>query len=65
MIERGNDWYDEKCQCGHERADHHVSWFRGGAVLVEECEFFGSNEMGGKDEEGNDHCNVFRKLNPT
>jgi hypothetical protein len=26
--------------CGHAAADHHTSWFPGGAVLIEECEYW-------------------------
>lgn len=29
---------DVPCRCGHPVSDHHVSWFPGGSMLVEECE---------------------------
>lgn len=52
------------CECGHFELDHHISWFRNGYKLVEECEFFGSNETGGlewKDATWSEHCQKFRK----
>lgn len=53
------------CECGHYEADHHISWFRGGGKLVEECEYWGHNEWGGYEytAEGKwkDHCQRFRK----
>lgn len=52
------------CECGHYEEDHHISWFRNGYKLVEECEFFGSNETGGlewKDATWSDHCQKFRR----
>lgn len=52
------------CICSHSWEDHHL-----GIVLrqeyidetheyyiPEECEFYGCNEMSGKDAEGNEHC---------
>lgn len=56
---------DEMCVCGHELVDHHRSWFPGGGLLTEECEYFGFNETGGemKNEEGHwvDHCMKFKR----
>jgi hypothetical protein len=26
------------CVCGHTAGEHHVSWFPGGAIIIEECE---------------------------
>lgn len=55
------------CKCGHSWEDHHL-----GIVMNEdfynqthegyvpqECEFFGFNEMGGLDIEGNEHCSRY------
>lgn len=60
--------YDEKmawlCECGHTLEDHHVSWFRGGGMLAEECEYFGTNETGGceyVDGRWVEHCQRFRR----
>lgn len=55
----------ELCVCGHEALDHHRSWFPGGGLFVEECEYFGSNIHGGamQDEKTGrwvDHCQKFR-----
>lgn len=47
------------CICGHKEEDHHISYFPGGGKLVEECEYYGSNELGGLDSEGNFHCMQF------
>lgn len=55
--------HDTLCVCGHELQDHHVSWFRSGYQLIEECEYFGSNETGGAefvDGKWVDHCMKFR-----
>ena len=56
------------CVCGHTWEEHHL-----GVVLNEEyykvtleayvpqeCEFFGSNERGSLDAEGNPHCHSYR-----
>ncbi len=55
------------CVCGHVAEDHHRSWFRNGYELIEECEYYGSNETGGamQNDEGRwvDHCQKF-KLDP-
>jgi len=58
------------CVCGHSWEDHHLSCvMRAEAVetdggpegyVPEECEFYGSNEMGGLDAEGNPHCGRYR-----
>ena len=32
---------DTICTCGHTAEYHHRSWFRGGGVWIDECEFFG------------------------
>jgi hypothetical protein len=56
------------CVCGHSWEDHHLGmvlnqdYFEqtGEAYIAQECEFYGSNEMGGLDEEGNDHCHGYR-----
>lgn len=50
---------DMMCTCGHPLEEHHISFFPGGGALVEECEYYGSNEYGGKDENGNEHCETF------
>jgi hypothetical protein len=42
------------CHCGHEYEDHHNSGLVEGIAGV--CEFFGCNEEGGLDENGNIHC---------
>jgi hypothetical protein len=48
--------YEVLCVCGHTLEDHHLSHFAhaGGAVIAEECEFYGFNEFGGmiQDENG-------------
>jgi len=49
------------CKCGHSWEDHHVSYFANGYVLIEECEFYGCNEMGGYGPDGEDHCHHFEK----
>lgn len=54
------------CICGHIVLEHHRSWFPGGSVLIEECEYYGSNEHGGAkfvDGKWIDHCQKFRKPN--
>lgn len=55
------------CECGHSAEDHHVSWWRGGGRLIEECEYYGWNEHGGMviDEAADmwvDHCHRFRRV---
>jgi hypothetical protein len=59
-----------RCVCGHSWEDHHLGVVcRPGAeetsggkewYVPQECEFFGSNEMGGLDADGNDHCFGYR-----
>lgn len=51
------------CVCGHSAADHHVSWFRGGGMLIEECEAYGYNETGGMewvDGKWVEHCQRYQ-----
>lgn len=61
------------CVCGHFAEDHHRSWFGTGSelpgvILVDECEWYGSNETGGMmmmmDGKWIDHCHLFRKAQP-
>lgn len=59
------------CVCGHEADDHHggialneeymeyCGKWNGNYRIPEECEYYGFNEDGGKDEEGNDHCHNY------
>ena len=46
--------YSGMCHCGHPYDDHHNSGIVKGIAGV--CEFFGCNEEGGLDENGNIHC---------
>lgn len=55
--------YSGACMCGHSYEDHHLVMVLNpeacavlGPYLPEECEFFGSNEDGGLDENGAEHC---------
>lgn len=54
--------YSGICMCGHSYLDHHLGmvlnpdYVAVGEYLPEECEFFGSNEFGGVDDEGKEHC---------
>ena len=58
------------CVCGHSWEDHHLNMVaRLGAeettggpewYIPGECEFYGSNEDGGLDGEGKDHCFGYR-----
>ena len=59
------------CQCSHSWEDHHLGMvmnpemldvYNGGkeAYVPGECEYFGCNEMGGLDADGNDHCHRYR-----
>ena len=56
------------CQCGHSWEDHHLGmvlnkeywegtheWY-----VPQECEYYGCNEEGGLDEDGNDHCSGYK-----
>jgi hypothetical protein len=52
--------------CGHRYEDHHLGMVLNpeayavmGPHLPEECEFFGSNEDGGLDENGDEHCHRY------
>lgn len=64
--------YSRICACGHPAGDHHISYFAGGGVLVEECEFYGWNEAGGMmpddlDSDADewkwvDHCQRFKPI---
>lgn len=51
------------CICGHAFDRHHLGIIANteayeimGPYLAQECEAFGFNEMGGLDEDGNEHC---------
>lgn len=52
------------CVCGHRWDDHHLQLvqnkayidFTREAFVPEACEFYGTDEMGGLDSEGNAHC---------
>ena len=56
------------CICGHSWEDHHLGCVMNAdyaeatkeSYVPGECEFFGSNEDGGLDAEGNDHCFGYR-----
>ena len=56
------------CICSHSWEDHHLGVVlrdnntTGGpeAYVPQECEFYGSNEDGGLDEDGNEHCFGYR-----
>lgn len=56
------------CICGHDWTEHHLGvimnedYFEatGESYLPEECEAYGSNEMGGLDSEGNNHCQRYK-----
>lgn len=55
--------YFGTCLCGHSYEDHHLGMVLNpealaimGPYLQGECEFFGWNESGGFDENGNPHC---------
>jgi hypothetical protein len=65
--------YSGVCKCGHSWKDHHLGVVMnedyltatGEAYLPQECEFYGWNESGGLDKDGNDHChNYIDKDNP-
>lgn len=55
------------CKCGHSWEDHHLGVVLNQeyaeqtkeAYLPEECEYFGFNEMGGLNTDGNDHCHRY------
>lgn len=56
------------CICGHSWEDHHLGMVlrieyvdaTHEGYIPQECCFFGSNEDGGLDAEGNDHCFGYR-----
>jgi len=56
------------CKCGHKWEDHHLCVVMntdfleatGESYVPQECEFYGFNETGGLDNEGNDHCRYYR-----
>ena len=55
------------CTCGHAWSDHHLGCVANQDYLdqtkenyvPQECEYWGFNEMGGKDREGKDHCHRY------
>lgn len=57
------------CVCGHSWREHHLGMvMRTEAIqtdggpeyyIPQECEFFGCNEDGGKDADGNEHCDGY------
>jgi hypothetical protein len=55
------------CVCGHSWKDHHLGCVlnpdyikaTGEAYIPGECEFYGWNETGGLDAEGNLHCGSY------
>jgi hypothetical protein len=57
------------CVCGHGWQEHHLGMVvRPEAIetddgpeayIPQECEHFGSNEMGGLDADGNPHCSAY------
>ena len=63
------------CKCGHSWEDHHLGVIMNDAVWTElkktnpehppyvpqECEYYGCNEDGGMDEEGNPHCGGYEE----
>ena len=60
------------CKCGHSYEDHHLGVIMNEDTLdklpkdhppylPQECEHFGSNEMGGRDLEGNYHCDQYEE----
>lgn len=62
MIDKEEE--EEICICSHAKEDHHISWIRGGYELVEECEYYGSNETGGMIQIGGKwigHCQHYKK----
>ena len=59
LFDNTVDFYSKVCRCGHLAEDHHISYFTGGGVLIEECEAYGSNESGGLGPGGEEHCWLF------
>ena len=56
------------CVCGHSWDEHHLgivanrkySEATKEGYVPQECEHYGSNEMGGLDAEGEPHCDSYR-----
>ena len=56
------------CVCGHSWDKHHLGIVMNKehfeatkeGYVPQECEFYGHNEDGGKDAEGNEHCWGYR-----
>lgn len=62
--------YSGICLCSHSYEDHHLGIILNpdalkvmGPYLPQECEFFGSNEDGGLDENGQSHCHHYVDVN--
>lgn len=58
--------YSGTCKCGHSWQDHHLGIVANieaakiiGDYLPQECEYYGCNEDGGLDKEGNPHCSRY------
>ena len=58
--------YSGTCLCGHSYEDHHLGMIANpeaykimGAYLPQECLYFGCNETGGLDENGDSHCHGY------
>lgn len=59
--------YSGICLCGHSWDDHHLGMVcdpkyvaeTGESYIPQECEYYGCNEGGGFDDEGNPHCGGF------
>ena len=55
------------CKCGHRWDEHHLGMVArqdyvdatGEIYIAQECEFYGSTEMGGLDAYGNPHCGCY------
>lgn len=61
-----NDLDALMCKCGHPATEHHLSFFPGGGMLAEECEFWGWNEHGGaewleEEQRWIPHCDKFKE----
>lgn len=56
-----------RCKCGHTWGEHHLGvvmnkeYFEktGESYFPQECEYFGCNENGGFDADGNPHCDWY------
>jgi hypothetical protein len=63
-IEDFKRWnYSGICLCGHSYEDHHcccvmnpIAYLALGPIIPDECDWFGCNEDGGLDENGEIHC---------